>query len=72
MERTARPMTDYCAVIRTSELSSLRTLLAGGTAGILNWVVATPPDVLKSRFQTGSYLSHPGRSKFSRLSSTGW
>lgn len=39
---------------RTSDLGPLRTLLAGGTAGICNWIVATPPDVLKSRFQTGS------------------
>ena len=28
-----------------------RTLMAGGTAGIMNWVVAIPPDVLKSRYQ---------------------
>lgn len=26
---------------------------AGGMAGILNWVVAMPADVLKSRLQTG-------------------
>jgi hypothetical protein len=36
-----------------SELSALKTLFAGGMAGIANWVVAIPPDVLKSRFQTG-------------------
>lgn len=30
-----------------------RILFAGGLAGIFNWVVAIPPDVLKSRFQTG-------------------
>ena len=30
-----------------------RTILAGGTAGILNWAVAIPPDTLKSRLQTG-------------------
>ncbi|XP_036386555.1 mitochondrial carnitine/acylcarnitine carrier protein [Megalops cyprinoides] len=34
------------------ELSTPRILLAGGMAGILNWVVALPPDVLKSNFQT--------------------
>jgi len=34
-------------------LSALKTLFAGGMAGIANWVVAIPPDVLKSRFQTG-------------------
>ncbi len=37
----------------TSDLSAWRTLFAGGMAGIANWVVAIPPDVLKSRFQTG-------------------
>lgn len=26
-------------------------MLAGGSAGIMNWVVAIPPDVLKSRYQ---------------------
>ena len=34
-------------------LSPLATLMAGGTAGILNWLIAIPPDVLKSRLQTG-------------------
>jgi solute carrier family 25 carnitine/acylcarnitine transporter 20/29 len=34
-------------------LSALKTLFAGGMAGIANWIVAIPPDVLKSRFQTG-------------------
>lgn len=32
----------------------LCTIPAGGMAGILNWVVGMPPDVLKSRLQTGS------------------
>ena len=36
-----------------SDLSLWRTLFAGGTAGIFNWLVAIPPDVLKSRLQTG-------------------
>lgn len=31
----------------------LVTIPAGGMAGILNWVVAMPADVLKSRLQTG-------------------
>ncbi|KAI1900016.1 hypothetical protein AGOR_G00067870 [Albula goreensis] len=35
-----------------SQLSTPRILLAGGLAGILNWVIALPPDVLKSNFQT--------------------
>lgn len=32
----------------------LVTIPAGGMAGILNWVVAMPADVLKSRLQTGT------------------
>lgn len=31
----------------------MRTLVAGGMAGVFNWMVAIPPDVLKSRLQTG-------------------
>jgi len=37
-------------------LSAWRTLFAGGSAGIVNWLVAIPPDVLKSRLQTGAVL----------------
>ena len=40
----------FCSV---TELSVPRILVAGGFAGIFNWAVAIPPDVLKSRFQTG-------------------
>ena len=36
-----------------SQLSVGRTLFAGGLAGIFNWLVALPQDVLKSRLQTG-------------------
>ena len=28
-------------------------MLAGGTAGLLSWLVAMPADVLKSRLQSG-------------------
>jgi len=35
-----------------AQLSPGKTLLAGGTAGMLNWAVAIAPDTLKSRFQT--------------------
>ena len=37
-----------------SSLSIGSVLFAGGMAGIFNWAVAIPPDVLKSRFQTGN------------------
>ncbi|KAF3860929.1 hypothetical protein F7725_001184 [Dissostichus mawsoni] len=38
-----------------SQLSTPKILLAGGIAGILNWTIALPPDVLKSNFQTGLF-----------------
>lgn len=33
------------------DIGVAKTLFAGGMAGICNWIVALPPDVLKSRFQ---------------------
>uniref|UniRef100_A0A8C9Q6G0 Solute carrier family 25 member 20 n=1 Tax=Spermophilus dauricus TaxID=99837 RepID=A0A8C9Q6G0_SPEDA len=42
-----------------SELSAPRILVAGGIAGIFNWAVAIPPDVLKSRFQTAPPGKYP-------------
>lgn len=36
-----------------NNMNMLNTIFAGGMAGILNWLVAMPPDVLKSRLQTG-------------------
>ncbi|KAH6929256.1 hypothetical protein HPB50_025376 [Hyalomma asiaticum] len=39
-----------------SDLSVKVTLFAGGMAGIFNWLVAIPPDVLKSRLQTGKSM----------------
>ncbi|XP_032690072.1 mitochondrial carnitine/acylcarnitine carrier protein isoform X4 [Odontomachus brunneus] len=35
------------------KLSLLATIAAGGFAGIANWLVGMPPDILKSRLQTG-------------------
>jgi len=37
------------------KLSLLATITAGGFAGIANWLVGMPPDILKSRLQTGTY-----------------
>nr|XP_061803248.1 mitochondrial carnitine/acylcarnitine carrier protein-like isoform X2 [Nerophis lumbriciformis] len=37
-----------------TQLGSAYILLAGGVAGILNWTIALPPDVLKSNFQTAA------------------
>ncbi|KAK2906457.1 hypothetical protein QQF64_019646 [Cirrhinus molitorella] len=42
-----------------TELSIPSILFAGGMAGIFNWAVAIPPDVLKSRFQTAPEGKYP-------------
>lgn len=42
-----------------NDLSVWRTLVAGGMAGICNWSVAIPSDVLKSRLQTAPEGSYP-------------
>ncbi|CAH1783518.1 unnamed protein product [Owenia fusiformis] len=42
-----------------TDLSVARILFAGGMAGIFNWAVAIPPDVLKSRLQTAPEGTYP-------------
>ena len=42
-----------------ADLSPGRTLFAGGMAGIFNWSVAIPADVLKSRLQTAPEGKYP-------------
>ncbi|XP_044162079.1 mitochondrial carnitine/acylcarnitine carrier protein-like [Bufo gargarizans] len=42
------------------DLSAARILLAGGVAGMCNWAVAIPMDVLKSRFQTAPHSRYRG------------
>ncbi|THD18816.1 Carnitine/acylcarnitine translocase [Fasciola hepatica] len=51
------------------ELGVGRTLFAGGMAGIFNWLVGIPPDVLKSRYQSAPEGQYPNgiRSVFSEL-----
>ncbi|KAM9786263.1 mitochondrial carnitine/acylcarnitine carrier protein-like [Neosynchiropus ocellatus] len=43
-----------------SQLSTPKILLAGGMAGVLNWTIALPPDVLKSNFQTAADGKYTG------------
>lgn len=38
---------------KSGDLNPLRIIVAGGMAGMFNWMVAIGPDVLKSRLQTG-------------------
>lgn len=42
------------------ELSVPAVLFAGGSAGICNWLVSIPPDVLKSRLQTAEAGKYSG------------
>ncbi|OAF68115.1 Solute carrier family 25 member 48 [Intoshia linei] len=42
------------------DLSSSRTLMAGGIAGMLNWTVCMPPDVAKSIYQTAPEGKYKG------------
>ncbi|XP_050526998.1 congested-like trachea protein isoform X1 [Daktulosphaira vitifoliae] len=42
-----------------NNINMLNTIFAGGMAGILNWLVAMPPDVLKSRLQTAPENMYP-------------
>mmetsp|Transcript_54938 Transcript_54938/g.129829 ORF Transcript_54938/g.129829 Transcript_54938/m.129829 type:complete len:113 (-) Transcript_54938:38-376(-) len=44
----------------STELSVPAVLTAGGMAGICNWLVAVPPDTVKSRFQTAEPGRYPG------------
>jgi len=43
-----------------SELSVPAILTAGGLAGICNWLVSVPPDVVKTRIQTADPGRYPG------------
>lgn len=53
----------------STQLGVGRTLFAGGMAGIFNWLVAIPPDVLKSRYQSAPEGRYPNgiRSVFTEL-----
>eukprot|EP00039_Didymoeca_costata_P019020 m.335928 g.335928 ORF g.335928 m.335928 type:complete len:297 (+) comp17711_c1_seq1:149-1039(+) len=42
------------------EPSTAAILTAGGLAGVLNWLVAVPPDVIKTRLQTAAPGQYPG------------
>lgn len=42
------------------EISPMRTLFAGGMAGVLNWIVALPLDTLKSKQQTAAPGTYSG------------
>lgn len=50
---------------KTENLNPLTTLVAGGLAGIANWSICIPPDVLKSRLQTAPEGKYPEGIKIS-------
>jgi len=43
----------------SGKLNPLATLFAGGMAGVFNWLVSIPPDVLKSRLQSAPDGTYP-------------
>ncbi|KAJ1972169.1 carnitine transporter, partial [Dimargaris verticillata] len=45
---------------KPGELSTTAVIVAGGLAGMANWTVAIPPDVIKSRFQTAPEGTYRG------------
>lgn len=49
---TYEAIKDYLSSNGDNPPSILATIVAGGSAGIANWLVGMPPDVLKSRLQT--------------------
>nr|CAD7598330.1 unnamed protein product [Timema genevievae] len=54
---------------KTNEIGIFTTIFAGGMAGIANWVVGMPADVLKSRLQTAPEGTYPNgiRDVFKKL-----
>jgi len=54
---------------KAKEIGIMRTIVAGGMAGICNWLVGIPADVLKSRLQTAEEGKYPGglRQVFAQL-----
>lgn len=42
------------------KLSPVAIMTAGGLSGVANWLVAVPPDVVKSRFQAAAPGTYPG------------
>jgi solute carrier family 25 (mitochondrial carnitine/acylcarnitine transporter), member 20/29 len=44
----------------SNELSAVNVVVAGGLAGMINWFIAIPPDVIKSRIQTAPEGTYRG------------
>ncbi|EFA11093.1 congested-like trachea protein [Tribolium castaneum] len=66
---TYEAIKDYITDHGKESPSILGTIFAGGAAGIANWAVGMPPDVLKSRLQTAPEGTYPNgiRDVFKKL-----
>lgn len=51
---TYEAIRDYLTDYGKKDITFLGTVVAGGSAGIANWLIGMPFDVLKSRLQTGN------------------
>lgn len=51
-----------CALegVAPDKLSTPSVLFSGGMAGVFNWIVAVPPDTIKSRYQSAEPGQYPG------------
>ncbi|KAF2885701.1 hypothetical protein ILUMI_20474 [Ignelater luminosus] len=56
---TYEGLKDYLTDHGKTEISILGTIFAGGSAGIANWLIGMPADVLKSRLQTAPEGTYP-------------
>ncbi|KAF5276664.1 hypothetical protein FQA39_LY06468 [Lamprigera yunnana] len=56
---TYEKLKNYLTKNGTKDITLWGTILAGGSAGIANWLVGMPPDVLKSRLQTAPHGTYP-------------
>lgn len=63
---------DYITDNGKKTSTTLGTILAGGAAGIAYWAIGMPPDVLKSRFQTGKFMIRHINENFSWATSVNY
>ncbi|KAL1492689.1 hypothetical protein ABEB36_010906 [Hypothenemus hampei] len=56
---TYEAVQNYITNNKDQQPSILGTIFSGGTAGVVNWLVGMPPDVLKSRLQTAPEGRYP-------------
>ncbi|XP_017778061.1 PREDICTED: protein dif-1-like [Nicrophorus vespilloides] len=56
---TYEALKNYLSENGTVDMTVLKTILAGGIAGMANWFIGMPGDVIKSRIQTSSEDTSP-------------